>query len=157
MLLEVGRVVKAHGLRGEVIVDLVTHRTERVDPGAVLTTEEGELVVAASRPHQRRFIVAFEGVGDRDGAEALRGLALAAPAIDDDTDDPGLWLHELVGADVVRRVDGVRCGRVVAVEANPASDLLVLDTGGLVPATFVTGWDDEGRLVIDPPDGLLDL
>ena len=150
-MLEVGRVVKPHGLRGEVIVELVTNRTERLAPGAVLTTAAGELHVVRATPHQRRWIVAFAGVTGADAAEALRGTVLAAEPLE----DPGeLWVHEMVGAEVLG-VDGRRYGRVVAVEANPASDLLVLDDGALVPLRFVVS-GEAGRLVVDPPEGLLD-
>ncbi len=149
-MLEVGRVVKPHGLRGEVIVDLVTNRTERVAPGSVLSTPSGVLRVVRSTPHQRRWIVAFDGVTDHDGAEALRGAVLSAEPLDD---PESFWVHELVGNEVVG-VDGRRHGRVVSVEANPASDLLVLEAGGLVPLRFVVS-RGAGRLVIDPPEGLL--
>ena len=68
-----GRVAKAHGLRGDVIVDLSSDRVERVAPGAVLWTAAGPLVVAASQPHQHRWLVTFEGVNGRTAAEALAG------------------------------------------------------------------------------------
>jgi 16S rRNA processing protein RimM len=148
----VGFVTKAHGIRGEVIVRLTTDRTERVAPGSVLESKRGTMTVVASRLHQRDWIVLFEGVPDRNAAEELRGLALLAPPLD----DPGtLWVHELVGSMVVD-ADGTERGRVTAVEANPASDLLVLDTGHLVPLRFVTD-QAEGRITIDPPAGLFDL
>jgi 16S rRNA processing protein RimM len=142
---------RAHGLRGEVAVTLTTDRLERVAPGAVLWAGERRLEVRSSRPHQGRHLVHFEGVADRSGAEALRGTALAAEPLD----DPGaLWVHELVGAEVVD-AEGARLGTVAAVEANPASDLLVLDGGGLVPLTFLVR-AEAGRVVVDPPAGLLD-
>ncbi len=152
-MLEVGRVVKAHGLAGEVIVGLVTDRVERVAPGTVLTTDRGPLEITGSRPHQGRWIVSFAGVASREAAERLRGVILHAEPLDD---PDALWVHELIGADAVLP-DGTRAGLVDAVEDNPAGDLLVLDTGALVPVRFVVGWDDERRLVIDPPAGLLDL
>jgi len=152
-VLEVGRVVKAHGLAGEVIVGLVTDRVERVAPGTVLTTDRGPLEITGSRPHQGRWIVSFAGVASREAAERLRGVILHAEPLDD---PDALWVHELIGADAVLP-DGTRAGLVDAVEDNPAGDLLVLDTGALVPVRFVVGWDDERRLVIDPPAGLLDL
>ena len=152
-MLEVGRVVKPHGLRGEVVVDLVTDRGERLDPGSVLQTERGPLTVERSRPHGGRHVVTFDGVADRDGAEALRGLVLRAERLDD---PDALWVHELIGAEAVLP-DGTPVGRVEAVEATRADDLLVLDGGALVPVAFVVGWDERRRLVIDPPDGLLDL
>ena len=77
-LLEVGRIAKAHGIRGEVNVLLTTERLERLAPGAVLRTRRGELEVVSSRPHQGGHLVAFKGVDDRNAADALRGLVLQA-------------------------------------------------------------------------------
>jgi len=151
-MLEVGRVAKPHGLAGDVIVALVTNRAERVAPGSVLVTPKGELRVLASSPHQGRWIVRFDGVSSREAAEELRGVTLSAPPLDDPDE---LWVHELVGVEVVG-VDGRLHGLVTEVEANPASDLLVLEGGGLVPLRFVVSHDREAcRLVIDPPEGLL--
>ena len=110
----------------------------------------------SSKPFgDERFIVQFEGVADRDAAEGLRGVDLEAEPID----APGtLWVHELVGA-TVRDAAGTELGRVAAVEANPASDLLVLESGGLIPIRFVTApRRRRPRTVeVDIPDGLLDL
>jgi 16S rRNA processing protein RimM len=152
-LLEVGRITKAHGLRGEVVVFLSTDRTERLDPGSVLHTERGDLVVAASRPHQDRWIVAFEQVGTREAAEEVRGLVLSAPPLED---PDALWVHELIGC-VVVTPDGVERGVVESVLDNPAADLLVLDTGAMVPVVFVLGGPEQGRLQVDTPEGLFDL
>ena len=151
MLLEVGRIGRAHGLKGEVMVDLITDRLERVAVGTVLSTDRGDLVVVGSRPHQKRFIVAFEGVGDRTAAEALAGTVLRAESVDD---PEALWVHELVGTLVVE-VGGVERGIVRAVQANPAHDLLVLESGALVPIVFVVSCVD-GVTLIDPPPGLFD-
>jgi 16S rRNA processing protein RimM len=152
VLLEVGRITKAHGLRGEVVVALVTDRTDRLAAGATLQTPAGAaLVVASSRPFQGRHLVLFDGVADRAAAEALAGTRLLAEPV---ADADALWVHELVGAQVVQR-DGRERGTVVAVEANPAHDLLVLDSGALVPVVFVLGLAD-GVCTIDPPDGLFD-
>ena len=72
-------------------------------------------------------------------------------------DDPDeLWVHELIGAPV-QSVDGSAVGVVDAVQWNPASDLLVLDNGALVPVLFVVERRDDGTVVIDPPEGLFDL
>ena len=143
--------VKPHGIRGEVIVELITDRTERLAPDTVLAADGGDLKVVASRPHQGRWIVAFDGVPDRSAAERLRGRVLRAEPL---ADADALWVHELVGADCVDTA-GATLGRVESVEANPASDLLVLDTGGLIPLRFVVS-HEPGRVVVDPPDGLLD-
>ena len=153
-LLEVGRVVKPHGIRGEVVVDLISNRPEeRLAGGSVLESDRGPLEVITSRPHQGRWIVAFAGVADRNGAEALRGAVLSAEALDE---DGALWVHELVGAQVMD-TGGRQLGAVEAVEANPASDLLVLEGGHLVPLVFVVERRVDGTVVIDPPPGLFDL
>lgn len=153
-LLEVGRVTKAHGVRGEVMVVLLTDNTGRLAPGTCLYTPRGgRLTVMASRPHQDRWIVSFEEVADRTAAEAATGTLLLAEAVE----TPGeIYVHQLVGAPVVD-TSGAHCGTVEAVQANPAADLLVLDTGALVPATFLVERRDDGTVVIDPPEGLLEL
>lgn len=150
----VGVVVKPHGLRGEVVVSLGTDRLERVAPGSELRTAEGRvLVIERSRPHQGRFVVRFAGVGTIEAADALRGTELLAPPLD----VPGvLWVHELVGATVVDG-SGAELGTVEAVQANPASDLLVLSTGALVPLRFVVEHRPGEQVVVDLPEGLLDL
>jgi 16S rRNA processing protein RimM len=111
--------------------------------------------VVSSQPYGAgRFLVTIEGVGDRDAAERVRGAELSAPPIE----EPGtLWVHELVGA-AVRDAAGQMLGTVAAVEANPASDLLVLDSGGLIPVRFVTRHDAPAAVVVvDIPEGLLEL
>jgi len=155
--LVVGRIGRAHGLRGEVAVRFTSNRPERAEPGAVLHAGDRQLVVTASRPHQDRVLVHFEGVDDRTAAEALQGLELTAAPLGDDVelDDDEVWVHEIVGAEVRDR-SGEAIGRVAAVEANPAHDLLVLDDGALIPMVFVVEQRD-GVVVIDPPEGLFDL
>jgi 16S rRNA processing protein RimM len=151
--LEVGRVGRAHGLKGEVAVTLTSDRRERLDPGSVLYGADRELVVASARQHSGRWVVRFEGVDDRSAAEALRNLVLTADPLD--ASEGELWVHELVGAEV-RDAAGFALGVVVAVEANPASDLLVLADDVLIPMTFVVEQGD-GTVVVDPPEGLLDV
>lgn len=158
-LLEVGRISRPHGLSGEVVVDLVTNRLERVCVGAELTCRSGEgdagterrLTVRGSRPFQGRHLVRFDGVDGREDAEALRGAVLLAPAVS----DPGaLFVHELVGGEVVE-ADGTRRGRVVALQENPASDLLVLEDGTLVPLRFLVSLD-HGVITVEVPTGLFE-
>ena len=84
--LEVGRITKPHGLRGEVVVILTTNRTERLDVGAVLYTDaepDGRLTVAAARPHGSRHLVRFEEMAARTAVEPLRGAVLMADPLDD--------------------------------------------------------------------------
>lgn len=152
-MLEVGRIVKAHGIRGEVIVDLVSNRPDlRMAPGSVLSSSRGDLEVLTSTPHQNRWIVAFRGVEDRNAAEMYRDTVLSADPVEGD--DGTLWVHELIGSEVFD-LSGRSYGPVEAVEANPASDLLVLSDDRLVPLVFVKT-RLPGRVVIDPPPGLLD-
>ena len=151
-MLEVGRVTKAHGVRGEVVVALLTDRLERVAPGSVLVADGRSLRINASRPHQKHHIVSFDGVDTREAAEALHGAVLSAEPLDDDDE---LWVHELIGSAVVNPA-GDRLGVVESVQANPASDLLVLDSGALIPVVFVLSHDD-GAVLVDLPEGLLDL
>ncbi|HET9690314.1 MAG TPA: hypothetical protein VFP61_04135 [Acidimicrobiales bacterium] len=159
MLLEVGRVVRAHGLRGQVIVELTTNRPERAEVGTVLHAGERPLTVTASAvapagTGHGRWLVSFAGVTTRAEADGLRGQVLSAPPIDD---PDALWVHELIGARVVEAGAGGReRGTVTDVLANPASDLLVLDTGALVPLAFVVS-ASGGVVEIDAPDGLFDL
>jgi len=128
---------------------------QRLEPGSVLQAGSRQLVVVTARTAGGdRYVVAFEGVADRTAAEALRGVELAAEPLE----VPGaLWVHQLVGA-AVRDAAGADVGRIAAVEANPASDLLVLESGGLIPARFITGHDPAaGTVDVDIPEGLLDL
>ncbi len=123
------------------VVQLWTELTERLNQGSTLTTNRGPLTVITARPFQDRWIVQFEGVFDRTQAESLRGFELEAEAID----APDiLFVHELVGAKVIDAT-GADLGLVSAVEANPASDLLVLESGGLIPLAF------HDRLTTPPP------
>lgn len=152
--LEVGRVGRAHGLRGEVHVVAVTNRSERFAPGSRLFVGERELVVESARASGSGWVVKFAGVVDRDAAEALRGMIVQGDAIGEPPEGE-LWVHEVIGAEVRDRA-GARIGCVDAVQANPAHDLLVLDTGALVPMVFVVE-HEPGIVVVDLPDGLLDL
>ena len=151
-LLEVGTVAKAHGTAGEVVVRLITNQTERLDRGSSLMSDLGELVVLKSRQHHDKWLVQFRGVANRTQAEEMRGLTLRAEPLDI---PDALWVHELIGS-VVKEVSGVERGTVKTVVANPASDLLELDTGHLVPLTFVIEFT-EGIILVDVPDGLFEL
>jgi 16S rRNA processing protein RimM len=160
-LLEVGHITKPHGLAGEVLVTLTTTEGSRLSPGSRLYTGGRALVVTSSGPHQHRWIVRFAEVDTREAAEALAGAVLSAEAKPeaDDGEAAALWVHELIGARVLDP-QGRDHGPVVAVVANPASDLLELASGALVPLRFVVGGidrDGDTRLVhVDPPEGILD-
>ncbi len=168
MLLVVGRIGRAHGLRGEVLVDVRTDEPERrLAPGAVLVTDPGTagpLTIATGRVHSGRLLLHFSGVSDRTGAEALRGVLLLAE-IDPDVlpDDDDEWYdHQLVGLDVVA-IDGAVVGEVREVLHLPGHDVLAVTrpdgTEALVPfVTEIVPAVDiaANRLIVTPPPGLLE-
>jgi 16S rRNA processing protein RimM len=110
--------------------------------------------VERSKPFQQGYIIAFAGIIDRNEAELLRGLTLKAEPLDLDDDDV-IWIDDLFNALVVS-TDGIERGRVTEVEENPASDLLVLDSGVLIPLTFVVEVEPNVRIVVDAPEGLFE-
>lgn len=165
----VARIGKPHGLRGEVTVQLHTDDPEsRFANGAVLATQARPgsgvpraLTIRSTRVHKGIWLLGFEEIPDRTGAESLRGTRLVAHA--QAADDDGWYEDELVGLAVVDR-NGTRLGKVTGLEVGAAQDLLVvrLDTGtdaylpfveAIVPEVDVEG----GRVVVDPPEGLLEL
>lgn len=154
VLLEVGRVGRAHGLRGEVHVVAVSNVPDRFAPGSRLIVGEAALVVQSAREAGNGWVVHFAGVDDRTTAESLRGRTVRASPLDD-APEGTLFVHDLIGAEV-RDPSGATLGRVSAVQANPAHDLLVLDNGTLVPMVFVVD-QQPGTVVVDVPDGLFDL
>jgi len=156
-LREVGRIGRAHGVRGELYVHLITDRTERLAPGARLLAGAQWLTVADSRQMGERWLVSFAGIDDRTAAEKLTNAVLLAEPLDEpvDADSDELWVHELIGSRVVDR-EGVDRGMCVSVIDNPAHDILELDTGALVPVSFVVSCRN-GITTIDPPEGLFDL
>ncbi|QGQ19678.1 ribosome maturation factor RimM [Cellulomonas sp. JZ18] len=165
MQLTVARIGRAHGLRGEVALDVRSDVPERrLVEGARLATEPasaGPLTVARVRRAQERWYVTFAEAGDRTAAEALRGVELLVDS-DDDADDDGWYEHELVGLRAEHVADGRLLGEVVGLEHLPAQDLLVVresdGTRTLVPfvEAIVPVVDvAAGRVVLDPPGGLL--
>ncbi len=154
-LLEVGQIMKAHGLKGQVAVELWTDRTERLTVGETLESDRGPLRIRHVIHHQNtRYLVSFDQIPDRNAAESFRGVVLRAPRLEIDDEDV-IWIDELFGAEVVD-LAGTSYGTVSDVEANPASDILVLSSGHLVPLTFVVEIEANTRITIDPPEGLFD-
>ena len=159
-----------HGLRGEAVVELHTDTPhERFAPGTELLARRtgapvAPLTVRSARAHSGRLLVAFEGVADRDGAEALRGVQLLVPttALSAPQDPDEFHPHQLEGLRA-ELADGSAAGTVREVVHGPGGELLVLDRpdGGealvpfvsaIVPTVDLAG----GRVVLDPPEGLLD-
>lgn len=159
----VGRVGRAHGIRGDVAVQPRTDEPRRrFAVGAVLRAGERELTVASCRQHQGRLVVGFAEVGDRDAAEALNGalLEVDVDAAERPEDPEEFYDHQLVGLRV-ETTAGEPVGEVVRVEHPAAQDLLVIGTpAGEVLFPFVTALVPEvdlasGRLVVDDAPGLL--
>lgn len=152
--LEVGRVVRAHGLAGEVLVAAVSDVEERFAPGQALHCGDRVLTIERARRHHQRWRVKFAGVDDRTAAEGLRGALLEGEPLGAPPEG-AFWVHELIGAEVVDRARGP-VGVVASVQENPAHDLLVLDSGALVPVVFVVH-QEPGRVEVELPEGLLEL
>ncbi|WP_432072154.1 ribosome maturation factor RimM [Streptomyces wuyuanensis] len=168
MQLVVARIGRAHGIKGEVTVEVRTDEPElRLAPGAVLATEPastGPLTIETGRVHSGRLLLRFEGVSDRNGAEALRNTLLIAEVDPEERpEEPDEYYdHQLMDLDVVLE-DGTEIGRITEISHLPSQDLFIVERpdGSEVMIPFVeeivTQIDlDEQKAVIDPPPGLVD-
>jgi 16S rRNA processing protein RimM len=170
MLLTVGQIVRPHGVHGEcVVIPRTDSPSERFHEGAVFVVSgaagASQLTIATVRSHMGRFLVVFDEIADRDAAEAARGTFLE---IDSSTvsepEDPDEFLdHQLVGL-AVFDTSGARLGEVSRIDHGPAHDMLIvrLSEGRNVLVPFVkaivpTVDVANGRIIIDPPGGLLEL
>jgi 16S rRNA processing protein RimM len=166
--LVVARIGRAHGIKGEVTVEVRTDEPElRLGPGAVLFTDPasaGPLTIETGRVHSGRLLLRFEGVRDRNAAEALRNILLIAEV--DPTEIPEeedeYYDHQLIDLDVVL-ADGTEIGVITEISHLPSQDLFIVErpdgTELMIPFVeeIVTEIDlEEQRAVIDPPPGLID-
>ncbi|WP_029114919.1 ribosome maturation factor RimM [Mycobacterium sp. URHB0044] len=172
MDLVVGRIAKAHGITGEVVVDIRSDDpAARFAPGKTLRGKPGRgggpersYVVESVREHAGRLLVRLEGVADRNGAEALRGTLFVVdtaelPPIDDpdefyDHQLEGLRVRTVAGVDVgvVAEVLHTAAGELLSVKNDDDAEILVPFVGAIVTSVSLT----DG-IEIEPPDGLLDL
>ncbi|MEU6487642.1 ribosome maturation factor RimM [Streptomyces sp. NPDC046887] len=168
MQLVVARIGRAHGIKGEVTVEVRTDEPElRLAPGAVLATDPaatGPLTIETGRVHSGRLLLRFAGVSDRTGAEALRNTLLIADVDPDERpeDDEEFYDHQLIDLDVVL-ADGTAIGRITEISHLPSQDLFVVErpdgTEVMIPFVeeIVSEIDLDGqRAVITPPPGLID-
>lgn len=176
MELTVGRVVKAHGVGGEVVVEVRTDDpAARFAPGTALRAKDARgggpergYVVDSAREHGGRLLVRLAGVADRDAADALRGTLFVVDSADlppiDPVDEPdtyydhqleGLRMRTTAGADVgvVREVLHTAAGELLAVRPPDGGEVLVPFVGAIVTSVSLS----DGVIEIDPPEGLLDL
>jgi 16S rRNA processing protein RimM len=165
----VGRIARAHGIRGQVIVNLETDfPAQRFQPGAELFVNRSgrtePITITTVRFQQERPVIGLEGIVDMNGAEALAGLELRVPVVRLAELPPDtFYRHDLVGC-MVETTTGRSVGRVADVEGTMGGSRLVVDAaqGGevLIPlaAEICVAIDPPGkRIVVDPPEGLLDL
>lgn len=162
----VGRVLRPHGVRGEVAVEVLSDVPGRFEPGStLLAAREGEaparLQVAAGRPHKGGVVVRFEGFDDRDRAEELRGMWLEVPRSEVPEPPPGTYYHwQLLGCRC--RAGEEDLGIVVELLEDGGGLLLVCEAEGRrVPVPFVERFLREvdvaaGRIELDLPPGLLE-
>jgi 16S rRNA processing protein RimM len=151
-LLEIGRLGRPHGVRGEIYLSLVSDRPERRKAGSRVFVAGAWRTIEVIRPANDRFLVVLEGLGVREEAAKFTNEVVYGEPIDDPT---ALWVHDLVGSHVVG-ADGAEFGTCVAVIDNPAHAIIETDRGVLIPVPFVSSHED-GVVVVAPPDGLLDL
>ena len=167
MQLQVARIGKPHGIRGEVTVQVLTDAPEdRFVPGTEFVVEPasaGPLTVISARWNKDILLLGFEEIETRNEAEALRGakLFIETEELDED-DDEGWYEHELVGLEA--RVGSQVVGKVAALNTMPVQDLLVVTTPDgeevlipfveqIVPEVNI----EEGFILLTPPDGLFEL
>ncbi|QGU07718.1 Ribosome maturation factor RimM [Corynebacterium occultum] len=167
MELMIGRVVKSHGIRGEVTIEVTTDEPEiRYAVGEVLNGRQGRkehfLTVKAARVHQGRLLVKFEEVPDRNAADSLRGTQFFATPLEREEEEDGFYDHELTGLKIVH--EDAEIGEVTGVMHGPAGEILEvkLDNGKEVLIPFVHAIVpevdlDSGTCTITPPEGLLEL
>ncbi|MEW1954169.1 ribosome maturation factor RimM [Terrabacter sp. NPDC080008] len=163
------RIGKPHGLRGEVTVQLHTDDPEeRFAVGTVVATEAEPgsgvptaLTVASTRVHRGIWLLTFEEIPDRTGAESLRGTRLVLPEAAPTAEEEAFYEEDLVGLEV-RDTSGERLGTISGLEIGPAQDRLVvrLEDGVTAYVPFVkriVPTVAEDHVVVDPPPGLFDL
>ena len=168
MQLVIGRIGRAHGIQGQVGVEVRTDDPDvRFAVGRVIATDppaRGPLTVVGSRWHSGRLLVRFAGTDDRTAAEALRGTVLVVDvdAADRATEPDEYYDHHLIGLRVLTPA-GVEVGTVAEVLHLPAQDVLAISridgVEVLVPfvAELVPVVDlDAGTLIVEPRPGLLD-
>lgn len=158
---EVGRIGKPFGIRGEVYVHPEPDLGDVISAEAILYTASGvELTVRRAHWHGERFIVSFEGYTDRNRAEELRGETLSVSRDQIDLDEDTLWVADMVGTKVVNP-QGDHVGEVVGVRDGTAHDWIVVRTEDgrehLVPHVVQIIDVSSDPFVIDPPEGLLEL
>jgi 16S rRNA processing protein RimM len=150
----VGRIAKAHGVRGELSVVVLSEVSERFYPGAVVWLEDGRsLTVTASKPYRDRLLVTFQEVRDRNQAEALQTALLVVPESSSPPLPEGSWWdHQIEGCSVITDT-GRELGKVVEVIHTAANDVWsAVDDAGtetLIPVLrdVVAAVDAEARRI----------
>lgn len=172
MELVIGRVAKAHGVTGEIVVDVRTDDPEaRFKRGSTLRGRasrggaQRNFTVESVRAHGGRLLIRLAGVADRDAADALRGTLFLVDSgeLPPITDSDEFYDHQLEGL-LARTVDGVDIGTVaevlhtaggelLSIKTEDGAEILVPFVAAIVPTVSLA----DGVIEVDPPDGLLDL
>ena len=156
--IEIGRIARVHGIRGEVVIAPHDPESDLLDrqPALWIGGVAREVVRARSTP--RGWLVQLAGVATRNDAEALRGQAVEVDRAALELGEDDVLLDDLIGCRV-ERIDGTPWGTIAAIEGG-MQDRLVIHDGDIerqLPLVdeFVTGIDLEaGVVTVDPPDGL---
>ncbi|WP_311213397.1 MULTISPECIES: ribosome maturation factor RimM [unclassified Arthrobacter] len=168
MQLQVARIGKPHGIRGEVTVQVLTDApSERFVAGTEFIVEPaaaGPLTIRSARWNKDILLLGFDEIADRNEAEVIRGakLFIETEELDDEDDDEGWYEHELVGLEA--RVGSQVVGKVAALNTMPVQDLLMVKTDDgkeilvpfveeIVPEVNV----EDGYILITPPAGLFEV
>ena len=148
-LLEIGRIGKPHGLRGELIVALTSNVDERIKTGTEIYLKSKKKYVITAQSHTKTLPSFSRGIKSRTEAENLAGELLLAKPLE----DPNIkWAHDLIGNLVIDN-EGNQRGLIVEIQANPASDLLVLEDETLIPVVFLKDIKDN-KVFVDTPKGI---
>ena len=157
-----GEIGKPHGLSGEVYVMPISDDPGRFEPGSEMSDPAGNpMTVESSRRHGNRLLVKFMGIDSRADAESLRGALYVRPEDLRDLAEDEFWPHDVVGSEAVT-TGGETLGHVVEVLPGAAQDLLVIETSAgrrlvpLVKDIVVRVEVHERRVVLDPPEGLME-
>lgn len=164
----VGEVRRPHGVRGEVVVTVLSDLPERLAAGSEVTavTRQGRrrpLRVTGSRPHKGAALVTFEGIADRDAVRELEGASLEIPRSQVPPAPPGTYYHfELLGCRCWDRAAGELGEVVELVEDGGGLLLIVRGEAGEVPVPFVQRFlrrvdVERGRIELELPEGLLEI
>ncbi|MFN8015546.1 MAG: ribosome maturation factor RimM [Acidimicrobiia bacterium] len=154
--LRIAKCGKPVGLKGEVVLWPISNLESRYVVGSILyVDEETSLEIENIRNHKDHFIVKFKGITDRNAAQELTNKVLLAPESDEDLESGEHYYHDCINKVLIDQ-DNVDRGKVISIIPNPASDLLELEDGNLVPMSFITEVNST-NVYAKVPEGLFEI